>query len=212
VKLVQEICSHGDLFENISSNPGGQLSEHQAKHLFKQMLAAVMHCHSRNIVHRDLKPENWVLGPVVKNNSSAMTEDKYDHSLHSLKLIDFGSCCIVSDIKTSVMTGVVGSTHYMAPEVRQRKYNAACDVWSLGVTLYVMLCGIPPFDCDGIPTVLNSSSISPAEKHQRFSVKFSANHYSKLSGCSKNIIQLMLTKDPAQRPTISALQHHKWLQ
>lgn len=99
------------------------------------MLSAVKHLHEHNIVHRDLKPENFLMS------------DTSDES--EVKLIDFGLSKRYSDIKsTDKMHTVVGTPYYVAPEVLKGSYDSRCDVWSLGVILFVFLCGYPPFEGD----------------------------------------------------------------
>ena len=93
----------------------------------EKLVRAINHCHAQGIVHRDIKPENIMIG-------------KDDE----IKLIDFGLSHRVK-YKTSSMQTIVGTPYYMAPEVLDGKYNFKCDVWSLGVLMYVLLSGYLPF-------------------------------------------------------------------
>lgn len=101
----------------------------------KQIMLAVNYLHTHGIVHRDLKPENFLF------------EDDSERSL--LKLIDFG---LSSKVKKGfgdeayMMESVVGSPYYIAPEVISGKYSHECDIWSIGVIMYVLLAGAYPFD------------------------------------------------------------------
>ena len=92
-------------------------------------MAAVRYCHGKGIAHRDIKPENFLL--------------KFSEDDNSIKLIDFGLAKAVDP--NQLMSSVNGTPFYIAPEVLQGSYTAACDNWSLGVVLYVMLSGSPPF-------------------------------------------------------------------
>ena len=117
-----EFLEGGDLFEMISSM--NFLSENEARKIMRSCFEAVNYLHSHKIVHWDLKPENILFD---KNKT--------------LKLADFGG----SDYFTKKMTTLVGTPYYVAPEVLKGEYNEKCDVWSLGVILYIILSGYPPF-------------------------------------------------------------------
>jgi calcium-dependent protein kinase len=96
----------------------------------KQVLSAINYCHSKNIVHRDLKPENLLL-------------DK-DELNPKIKIIDFGTSQTYK--KDQHMSQKFGTPYYIAPEVLKKKYTEKCDIWSIGVILYILLCGYPPFN------------------------------------------------------------------
>lgn len=96
----------------------------------KQVLSAINYCHSLKIVHRDLKPENLLL-------------DK-DEANPKIKIIDFGTSVMFK--QDTPLTQKFGTPYYIAPEVLRKKYTEKCDIWSLGVILYILLCGYPPFN------------------------------------------------------------------
>ena len=96
----------------------------------KEVLSAVTYCHKYGIVHRDLKPEN-ILYQTKQPDSP-------------LKIIDFGTSKNFE--KRDKLTDICGTPYYIAPEVLDGKYNEKCDVWSVGVIMYIMLCGYPPFN------------------------------------------------------------------
>lgn len=121
-----DYCSGGELFDRIADREA--LTESTAREYMKQILNAVAYCHMNNAMHRDLKPENIML-------TSPKSED--------LKIIDFGAGKIKDG---EVNTVKVGSVYYIAPEVIKKNYNEKCDIWSLGVILYMMLSGVPPFN------------------------------------------------------------------
>jgi len=100
-----------------------------AARYMKEMLSAMIYCHKNNIVHRDLKPENVILENNTKNSA--------------IKLIDFGTSRKFQD--NEKMSSKLGTPFYIAPEVIRGNYNEKCDIWSLGVILFIMLCGYPPF-------------------------------------------------------------------
>merc|ERR1719162_2677402 len=90
---------------------------------------AVQYLHGNQVVHKDLKLENWVYADASENAR--------------LKLIDFGFSEVFSH--DAPMTAVMGTIFYVAPEVLERYYDSKCDVWSLGVIAFMLLCGLPPF-------------------------------------------------------------------
>ncbi|KAL7511110.1 hypothetical protein ACHAXN_008808 [Cyclotella atomus] len=139
--IITELGRGGDLFHLLTTHPKHGVTEayaathniHSPTHAAKtvaEMLSAVAFLHSRKICHRDLKLENWVL---------ESGKDVWS----PLKLIDFG-------LSTHFTPGhrlsrVVGSSYYVAPEVLKKSYTEACDLWSLGVIVYMLLSGAPPF-------------------------------------------------------------------
>lgn len=133
VHIVMEFCRGGELFDRIVK--AQRFTEKHAADIMRQMLSAVKHLHEHGIVHRDLKPENYLM------------ENKDDNS--EVKLIDFGlSKRWMDGDGADKMHTVVGTPYYVAPEVLRGSYDKKCDIWSLGVILFVFLCGYPPFEGD----------------------------------------------------------------
>eukprot|EP00826_Nyctotherus_ovalis_P019615 TRINITY_DN1606_c0_g1_i2.p1 TRINITY_DN1606_c0_g1~~TRINITY_DN1606_c0_g1_i2.p1 ORF type:complete len:240 (-),score=66.85 TRINITY_DN1606_c0_g1_i2:74-793(-) len=125
IYIVMDLCQGGELFDKISSV--GHFTEQVAAKLFKDMMSAVNYCYDRKICHKDLKPENF------------MFHNKDD--LSSVKLIDFGLSQIFEDPKIGKikMKAKVGTPYYIAPEVIKGNYDEKCDIWSMGVILYVLI-------------------------------------------------------------------------
>ena len=133
VHIVMEYCKGGELFDRIVA--AQRFSERHAADIISQMLSSVKHLHDRGIVHRDLKPENFLMDDTTENAE--------------VKLIDFGLSKRFSEqSEVERMHTVVGTPYYVAPEVLKGNYNKQCDIWSLGVILFVFLCGYPPFEGD----------------------------------------------------------------
>lgn len=124
-----EYVNGGELFSFIEERE--YLDEDEAVYLFRQMVAALLHCHRLGIHHRDLKPENILL----------------EQHTNQVKLVDFGMAALQP--KGKLLTTPCGSVHYAAPEVFERSYDGSkVDVWSLGIILHVMLTGCVPFSYD----------------------------------------------------------------
>lgn len=136
VYLVQEYCEGGELFDYIAEQD--KLSEKEAARVFHQITSSILYCHKNCICHRDLKPDNFMM--ASKSPESPV------------KLIDFGlsrSFFRFHDQGHGEMLRMetrAGTALYMAPEVLKKDYSNACDTWSLGVIMYIMLSGLLPFE------------------------------------------------------------------
>ena len=126
--IVTELCTGGELFDRIVES--GCFNEQMACSTMKALISAIVYCHKYNIVHRDLKPENLLYESRDANSN--------------LKVIDWGSSRKYNP--NIPMTKSKGTPYYIAPEVLKGTYNEKCDIWSLGVIMYIMLCGYPPFN------------------------------------------------------------------
>ncbi|KAH7560773.1 hypothetical protein JRO89_XS10G0097800 [Xanthoceras sorbifolium] len=127
VHLVMELCAGGELFDRIIAK--GHYTERAAASLLRTIVQIVHTCHSMGVIHRDLKPENFLL--LSKDENAP------------LKATDFGLSVFYKP--GDVFKDIVGSAYYIAPEVLKRKYGPEADIWSVGVMLYILLCGVPPF-------------------------------------------------------------------
>ncbi|CAI5473886.1 unnamed protein product [Closterium sp. Yama58-4] len=186
IHLVMELCAGGDLFDRIKSR--GQIPEADAALVLKQLLEALLHCRSLGILHRDIKPENILLCSPSENVP--------------IKLIDFGVATVLEE--GSTCREMAGTPEYMAPEVLDECYNYEADVWSAGVTLYVMLSGVPPF--------WESSNRTLEEAIRKKKVVFKYWRWATVSEEAKDLITRMLEKDPLDRITAREVLAHPWIQ
>jgi calcium-dependent protein kinase len=154
----------------------------------KQVLLALNYWHKNHIVHRDLKPENILF------------ESKEDDSY--IKLVDFGFA-ITFDPKKG-MKDVLGTPLFIAPEIiAEKKYNSKADIWSLGVVVYYLIWGYPPFDGD------DRAELFSKIKSGKFS--FNGKIWKWVSQDCQEFIMLCLTKDAKLRPSADRLMKHKWI-
>ncbi|KAI5587867.1 hypothetical protein BDE02_05G058900 [Populus trichocarpa] len=185
--IVMEYAAGGELFERICTN--GRFSEDEARFFFRQLISGVSHCHSMQICHRDLKLENTLL-----DGSSAPR----------LKICDFGYS--KSSVLHSQPKSTVGSPAYIAPEVLSRKeYDGKiADVWSCGVTLYVMLVGAYPFEDPEDPRNFKKTI------HRILSVHYAIPDYVRVSKECKHLLSLIFVANPEKRITIPEIKGHPW--
>ncbi|XP_008679475.1 calcium-dependent protein kinase 21 isoform X1 [Zea mays] len=185
VHLVMELCEGGELFDRIVAR--GHYSERAAAAVFGTIVDVVRLCHSNGVIHRDLKPENFLFANKSEDSQ--------------LKVIDFGLSVFFSP--GDRFTEVVGSAYYMAPEVLKRNYGPEVDVWSAGVILYILLCGVPPFWGD------NDEKIAQAVL--RGNIDFNREPWPRVSANAKDLIRRMLDPNPSTRLTARQVLEHPWL-
>ncbi|KAL3845148.1 hypothetical protein ACJIZ3_002551 [Penstemon smallii] len=185
--IVMEYAAGGELFERICS--AGRFSEDEARFFFQQLISGVSYCHSMQICHRDLKLENTLL-----DGSSAPR----------LKICDFGYS--KSSVLHSQPKSTVGTPAYIAPEVLSRKeYDGKiADVWSCGVTLYVMLVGAYPFEDPDDPRNFKKTI------NRILSVHYSIPDYVRISKDCKHLLSRIFVADPEKRITIPEIKKHQW--
>ncbi|KAF1838355.1 Pkinase-domain-containing protein [Decorospora gaudefroyi] len=191
VYLVLELAKEGELFNWIVMKQ--KLTESEARKVFVQLFQAVKYLHERNVVHRDIKPENILLT---------------DKEL-SVKLADFGLAKIIGE--ESFTTTLCGTPSYVAPEILEnsnhRRYTRAVDVWSLGVVLYICLCGFPPFS-DELYSPENPYTLSQQIKIGRFD--YPSPYWDSVGDSALDLIDRMLTVDVDKRISIDDCLEHPW--
>lgn len=152
----------------------------------KEIVNAVLYCHTNGIVHRDIKSDNILFLKQGLNSP--------------VKIIDFGiSVKFHKDTKLKDKTGTV---LYIAPEVIKGSYDEKCDIWSLGVLMYMMLSGVPPFFGTTRKEIMN--------KILKGKVSFSSKIWGLITDEGKDLIQSMLTYDPEHRPSCREVLNHPW--
>lgn len=184
IHLVQELCTGGELFDRIIER--GHYTEHDAKQIIYKLLLAVNYCHSKGICHRDLKPENFIF------------ENKTEEA--DIKVIDFGLSCMGE--AAAHMHTRVGTPYYIAPEVLAKNYTFACDIWSLGVITYILLCGYPPFYGDADPEIF--------DRVRKGYFDFDSEEWTCVSDQAKSLIKDMLNMNIDTRPTAMECLKHDW--
>ncbi|XP_039126230.1 serine/threonine-protein kinase SAPK2 [Dioscorea cayenensis subsp. rotundata] len=185
--IVMEYAAGGELFERICN--AGRFSEDEARFFFQQLISGVSYCHSMQICHRDLKLENTLL-----DGSPAPR----------LKICDFGYS--KSAVFHSQPKSTVGTPAYIAPEVLSKKeYDGKiADVWSCGVTLYVMLVGAYPFEDPDDPRNFRKTI------ERILSVQYTIPDYVRISAECKHLLSRIFVANPEQRITIQDIKNHPW--
>ncbi|XP_056160670.1 serine/threonine-protein kinase SAPK3-like isoform X2 [Syzygium oleosum] len=185
--IVMEYAAGGELFERICA--AGRFSEDEARFFFQQLISGVSYCHTMEICHRDLKLENTLL------DGSPMPR---------LKICDFGYS--KSGLLHSQPKSTVGTPAYIAPEVLSRKkYDGKiADVWSCGVTLYVMLVGAYPFEDPDDPRNFRKTI------DRILTVQYSIPDYVRVSVDCRQLLSRIFVANPAERITLPEIKQHTW--
>nr|XP_033510733.1 calcium-dependent protein kinase 13-like isoform X2 [Nicotiana tomentosiformis] len=185
VHLVMELCEGGELFDRIVAR--GHYTERAAAAVTRTIMEVVQLCHKHGVIHRDLKPENFLYANKKENSP--------------LKAIDFGLSIFYKPGEK--FSEIVGSPYYMAPEVLKRNYGPEIDIWSAGVILYILLCGVPPFWAE--------SEQGVAQAILRGAIDFKREPWPSISDSAKNLVRQMLEPDPKLRLTAKEVLEHHWL-
>ncbi|XP_026512722.1 serine/threonine-protein kinase Chk2 isoform X2 [Terrapene carolina triunguis] len=189
--IVLELMEGGELYDRVSRST--KMKEATCKLYFYQMLLAVKYLHENGIIHRDLKPENVLL------SSSEET--------CLIKITDFGQSKILGE--SSLMRTLCGTPTYLAPEVLNSLgtagYSRAVDCWSLGVILFVCLCGYPPFNEQNTELCLK-------DQITRGEYTFIPREWKHVSDMALDLVKKLLVVDPNKRLTTEKALEHPWLQ
>ncbi|XP_067907507.1 MAP kinase-activated protein kinase 2-like [Heterodontus francisci] len=190
--IVMECMEGGELFTRIQDRGDQAFTEREASEIMRDIGGAIQYLHAMNIAHRDVKPENLL---YTSKDLNAI-----------LKLTDFGfakETTLHNSLATPCYT-----PYYVAPEVLgPEKYDKSCDMWSLGVIMYILLCGYPPFYSN------HGLAISPGMKKRirMGQYEFPNPEWSDVSEEVKDLIRQVLKTDPTERMTITKFMNHPWI-
>ncbi|XP_073678562.1 serine/threonine-protein kinase DCLK3 [Garra rufa] len=187
VYLLMELVTGGDLFDAITQS--GRFTEPSAACMVRDISQALEYIHSKSIAHRDIKPENLL---VQRNGNGGL----------NLKLADFGLAMVVTE---PVFT-VCGTPTYVAPEIlAETGYGVEVDVWAMGVILFVLLSGFPPFRSPDRNQEELFRLIQKGEVH------FLSPYWDNVSEGAKALVRALLEVNPKRRLTASQTLQHDWL-
>jgi calcium/calmodulin-dependent protein kinase I len=184
--MVMEEMSGGELFDRIVEKE--KYSEKEASSVIKKLANALKYCHDMGIAHRDLKPENLLYQSTEPDSE--------------IKIADFGLAKLVKG--DSLMQTACGTPGYVAPEILEsRPYGSEVDMWSLGVIMYILLCGFPPFYDE------NNAALFASIKRGIFD--FPSPYWDGISDVAKDLICRLLVVDPKKRYTAEQVLNHSWV-
>ncbi|KAI1300553.1 hypothetical protein EDD11_006098 [Mortierella claussenii] len=184
--LVTELAPDGELFDQIIDKQ--KFTESETRHIFRQVLEGVKYLHDRGVVHRDLKPEN-----ILVMDKEAMI----------VKISDFGLAKMIGE--HVFFNTVCGTPSYVAPEViRNGEYGKGVDMWSLGVVLYICLCGFPPFSDDLAPPKLRIQVLQSM-------YSFPSPYWDEISDEAVDLVQGLLAQNADDRLTVDEALEHVWM-
>lgn len=197
IHLVTEYCEGGELFDAIkrkgakrSSFRRGRYSEAQAARITNQILRALLDLHDLGIVHRDIKPENILL---LNNDETDIQVKLADFGMARLHTSTLDPTVTIIDGESSPSTPGLTDVTNAPPEIyNSKRAGPAADIFSLGVTLYILLCGFPPVFCDGL-------------------VEFPDAYWGDISDEAKSIVRAMLHPDPARRISVRSALTNPWV-
>ena len=199
--IIMEYINGGNLFSFVKKRR--KLSEKMAKFLFRQIILGIQHIHSKNVVHRDIKLENLLID--FNNN---------------VKICDFGIGRVLNS-EDEILYDKCGTPMYMAPEIilanKEKGYKGfPVDIWSSGITLYIMLSGNLPFNLKNKKEKKENISLNSIKNHnnsylQNQIINFNPKEIENISEEARDLLKGILNKDPTKRLTCAQILNHPWL-
>ena len=190
--VIGEYCQFGTLEDYI--NKKKKFTETQTKYIISQLLKAIQYLNSKNFVHTDIKPENILIDKIMK---------KRDEELCDIKLLDFGSSSSLKNDPSNDIP-IKNLPYYVSPEIIDRKYNAKCDIWSIGVIMYEMLFGKKLFTGNNYNEVINCI------KTKKIELEINNINNSDLSDDSIYLLKNMIIREIASRFDAKRCLEHPW--
>ena len=187
--IITEFCKNGELFSYIKI----LLSENQLSVIFYQILSGLWYLHDNKIIHRDLKLENIL---ISEKENDLKTNEEYIW----IKIIDFATSKIFA--KNKKERALVGSYYYIAPEVLLHNYNEKCDLWSVGVCLYIALVGKPPFNGENNDEIIKKIKIGDYNMNEPKLLESSEE--------VKDLLSKLLEKNASKRISAKEALQHPW--
>ncbi|XP_078537118.1 serine/threonine-protein kinase 33 [Lissotriton helveticus] len=193
--LVMELCEGGELKEILHRKK--HLSESETRHIIRSLASAIAYLHKKDIVHRDLKLENILVKTRDNENDNEMKLN--------IKVTDFGLAVQKGGVGSeNMLQSTCGTPVYMAPEViNAHDYSQQCDIWSIGVIMYILLSGDPPFK--------GSSEEKLFENIKKGELHFADTVWVAISSSAKDTLKLLMKVDPAYRITANELLDNPWI-
>ena len=191
--IAMEYAAGGDLGSRIDKHlrAGTRFAESEVRKILAQCVDALAYCHTElHLLHRDLKPENILYANAAPDET--------------IKIADFGLARSLA-AKGDMMKTACGTPGYVAPEILANKgYDkTAVDMWSVGVILYILLCGFPPFYEEELPALF--------DQILKGRYDFPSPWWDNISDSAKQLVRAMLTVDPKKRITAEEALHHPWI-
>lgn len=188
--IITEWLAGKELFAYAQEQP---LNEYEVRGIFNEIIRAITHMHKQNIAHRDLKLEN------IKFTSE-------NTSKSNIKVLDFGFARKIRDNDHNGMEGACYTLDYAAPEIlSHKKYTESCDLWSLGVILYALLCGELPFRRHGSHDSNVNSTERIMNRIKNGQINRQNDRWASLSDSAKDLIKRLLTVQPEKRITLQVI-------
>lgn len=187
VYLVMEFCKGGRLIDFVAHQ--SVFTESDAAHLMGQVFSATKYIHDNGIIHRDMKPDNMLLDSWAPIRSN------------TLKLIDFGLSCRCAP--GQVVRASVGTPEFVSPQAIDGRYDTQADMWSCGVSMFLLLCGYVPFS-GSQGTIFNAV--------RRGNFAFATEEWRDISDGAKGLIRALLKMNPHERCTAEQALNHMWVQ